>query len=49
MERELPKIEAVTADGPSSLRIRWLGEETVDPVDMAGRIASGRALLSPLV
>lgn len=46
--KELPRIEAVTADGPSSLRIRWRGKRAADVVNLAGWIATGDELLAPL-
>lgn len=48
MEREIPKIEKVTVDGPSRLRVRWRGKRATHPVNLAGWIATGGELLAPL-
>jgi hypothetical protein len=48
MEREIPKIENVTVDGPSTLRVRWRGKRAADTINLAGWIATGGELLAPL-
>jgi hypothetical protein len=48
MEKELPRIEAVTVEGPSILRIRWRGKRNTDVVNLSGWIATGGDILAPL-
>jgi hypothetical protein len=48
MQQQLPKIEAVTVDGPSTLRIRWRGKRNADSVNLSGWIATGGDILVPL-
>ena len=48
MEREIPKIEALTIEGPWLLRLRWRGKRAADLVNLAGWIATGGKMLAPL-
>jgi hypothetical protein len=48
MEKELPRIEAVTVDGPSTLHVRWRGDKHEDTVNLIGWIATGGDILAPL-
>ncbi len=48
MGKELPRIGAVTVEGPSTLRIRWQGRRATDVVNLSGWIATGGELLAPL-
>ena len=48
MKNELPRIEAVTIEGPSTLRVRWRGKRAADVVNLSGWIATGGDLLAPL-
>jgi len=46
--KEIPRIEAVSVDGPMTLRVRWMGERTSDAINLAGWIATGREQLKQL-
>ena len=48
MDKELPRIENVTVDGPLTLRIRWRGKRVTDTVNLSGWIATGGDILAPL-
>jgi hypothetical protein len=48
MQQELPKIEGVTVDGPSTLRVRWRGKRSANVVNLSGWIATGGDILAPL-
>lgn len=48
MDAELPRIESVKAEKPSTLRIRWRGKRTGDVVDLTGWIATGGKTLAAL-
>lgn len=48
MEKKLPRIEAVTIEGPSTLRVRWRGKRATNQVNLSGWIATGGDLLAPL-
>jgi hypothetical protein len=48
MEKKLPRIEAVTVEGPSTLRVRWRGKKSADVVNLSGWIATGGDILAPL-
>lgn len=45
---EMPVIEAVTVDGPMTLRIRWKGRRAADTVNLAGWVATGSDRLKQL-
>ena len=44
----IPRIESVKVDGPSTVRVRWKGQRSADIVDLAGWIATGGEILAPL-
>jgi len=46
--QELPRIERVAVEVPSTLRISWRGKRTADRVNLAGWIATGGGILAPL-
>jgi hypothetical protein len=48
MEKELARIETVTVEGPSTLRIRWRGKRATDVVNLSGWIATGGDILASL-
>ncbi len=48
MEKELPRSEAATAEGPATLRVRWRGKREADVVNLSGWIAAGGDILAPL-
>ena len=48
MEGEIPRIEAVKVDAPSSLIVRWRGKRGGDTVNLTGWIATGGDVLAPL-
>lgn len=48
MEKELARIEAVTVEKPSTLRIRWRGKRVGNVVNLSGWIATGGDVLAPL-
>jgi hypothetical protein len=48
MENELPRIDQVKVEGPTSLRIRWKDKRATDTVNLAGWIATGGDILAPL-
>ena len=48
MEKELPRIEAVTVEAPAVLRVRWRGKRAADVVNLIGWIYTGGELLAPL-
>jgi hypothetical protein len=48
MEKEVPRIKAITVEVPTSLLIRWEGKSKVDEVNLVGWIATGGDTLSPL-
>ena len=48
MEREIPRIDAVRIDGPSTLLVRWRGKRAFESVNLAGWVATGGDLLAPL-
>jgi hypothetical protein len=48
MKDEIPRIEAVSVDGPSSLRVRWRGKRAADKVGLGGWITTGGEVLAPL-
>ncbi|MEH2492839.1 hypothetical protein [Bradyrhizobium sp. AZCC 2230] len=48
MAQKTSRIETVTVEGPSTLRIRWRGGRATDTINLAGRIASGGDTLAPL-
>jgi hypothetical protein len=48
MQRELPRIEAATVEGASTLRIHWRSKRNTDLVNLVGWIATGGDILKPL-
>jgi hypothetical protein len=48
IDEELPRIEAVTVEGPSTLRIRWRGKRAADVVNLSGWIDAGGDIVAPL-
>jgi hypothetical protein len=48
MESELPRIESVTVESPSTLRLRWQGKKSASVVNLLGWIATGGDILSSL-
>jgi hypothetical protein len=49
MDNELPRIEAVTVDGPSTLHVRWRRKRTEDTVNLIGWIVTGGDILARLL
>jgi hypothetical protein len=45
---ELPRVEAVATEGPSTLRIRWRGKRSFESVNLIGWIVTGGDILAPL-
>lgn len=48
MAREIPRIETVKVEVPSSLTVRWRGRRGADTVNLTGWIATGGDILAPL-
>jgi hypothetical protein len=48
LEKELPRVQTATVEGPSTLRIRWRGRKATDVVNLSGWIATGGDILAPL-
>ncbi|KJC38094.1 hypothetical protein UP09_27055 [Bradyrhizobium sp. LTSP885] len=48
MDREIPRVEAVKVEVPSSLVVRWRGRRGRDAVNLTGWIATGGDILAPL-
>ncbi len=47
MNRPLPRIRSVSAEGPSTIHVRWRGNGDAR-IDLAGWIATGGDILAPL-
>jgi hypothetical protein len=48
MDPNLPRIETVSVDGPSILRVRWRGKRILDMMNLSGWIATGGDILASL-
>jgi hypothetical protein len=49
MTEDMPRIEAVSVEGPGRLGVKWRGKSRKDVVNLLGWIATGGEILAPLM